>query len=239
MLVPGRGKGGECPGTRAGQAKGLTAGDAAAVTARTPTGCPALKAICGWSITPTRMANAPTALSAKVAAWANVVFMGQPSCSRCSGTPSCQFVKSYAGAVPIGHKRGKAAHYAPMSAPASICLANEREILPMIGNGAGNAVYRPVGGLSGRGRARKPGRRAGPPGARHRRARYRQGTDRRTPPPPVGALGQALSDHELRRDARDADRIGTVRARGGCFHGRNAQPRRALRGGGRRDIVPR
>src|SRR5690606_23829809 len=141
----GAGQGGECPGTRAGQAKGLTAGDAAAVTARTPTGCPALKAICGWSITPTRMANAPTALSAKVAAWANVVFMGQPSWSRCSGTPSCQFVKSYAGVVGIGHRRGKAAHYAPMWAPASICLANQREILPIIVNGAENAVYRPVG----------------------------------------------------------------------------------------------
>ena len=31
-LVPGRGKGGECPGTSAGQAKALTAGDMTAAT---------------------------------------------------------------------------------------------------------------------------------------------------------------------------------------------------------------
>jgi hypothetical protein len=78
-LVPGRGKGGECPGTSAGQAKALTAGDMTAATSG-PAGVPVtLAATWGWSITPTRMASAPTALSAKVAAWANIVFMDQPS----------------------------------------------------------------------------------------------------------------------------------------------------------------
>jgi hypothetical protein len=85
-LVPGRGKGGECPGTSAGQAKVLTAGDMTAATSG-PAGVPVtLAATWGWSITPTRMASAPDALSAKVAAWANIVFMDQPSlCFRCTG----------------------------------------------------------------------------------------------------------------------------------------------------------
>src|SRR3546814_3210515 len=56
---------------------------------------------------------------------------------------------------------------------------------------------------------------ARPPGARDRRTRDRQGIDRRAPAPPVDALGPALCDHELRRDARDIDRKRVVRARGG------------------------
>src|SRR3546814_3088518 len=76
MLVPGRGKGERGPGTRAGQAIGPTTGEAAAPAPGAPTGCPvAPRAIWGWSITPTMMASAPAALSAKVAAWANIVFM--------------------------------------------------------------------------------------------------------------------------------------------------------------------
>src|SRR3546814_20652713 len=103
----------------------------------------------------------------------------------------------------------------------------------MIGNGARDTIHRPIGGVSGRGRTREPRGLARPPGARDRRTRDRQGIDRRAPAPPVDALGPALCDHELRRDARDIDRKRVVRARGGRLHRSDAQPRGALRGGRR------
>ena len=43
-----------------------------------------------------------------------------------------------------------------LATSALIYLANHRGNLPMVGNGARNAIHRPVGGLSGRGRSREP-----------------------------------------------------------------------------------
>ena len=64
------------PGTSAGQTMRPTAGVVAAAASAIPPGEAAMpKATWGWSITPTRIARAPTALSAKVVAWANIGFM--------------------------------------------------------------------------------------------------------------------------------------------------------------------
>src|SRR3546814_6785338 len=93
-----------------------------------------------------------------------------------------RFVEISAGGVPTARNVGKPPNFTPESAGGSIWLANQRENLPMIGNGARNAIHRPVGGLSGRGRAREPRGVARPPGAGDRRARHGQGTDRRAPP---------------------------------------------------------
>ncbi|WP_293643334.1 hypothetical protein [Sphingopyxis sp. RIFCSPHIGHO2_12_FULL_65_19] len=110
-LVPGRGKGGECPGTSAGQARALTAGVKAA-TVSGPAGEPArLAAIAGWSIAPTKIASAPTALSANVAAWANIVFMGQPSCFSLHRSVMRRFDDFFAEGVPIGESGGKARNF--------------------------------------------------------------------------------------------------------------------------------
>jgi hypothetical protein len=113
-LVPGRGKGGECPGTSAGQAKALTAGDMTAATSG-PAGVPVtLAATWGWSITPTRMASAPTALSAKVAAWANFVFMDQPSLWFSLRRHILhRFVGNNAWGVPIAARRRKPRNFTP------------------------------------------------------------------------------------------------------------------------------
>src|SRR3546814_12722853 len=126
-----------------------------------------------------------------------------------------RFVEISAGGVPTARNVGKPPNFTPESAGGSIWLANQRENLPMIGNGARNAIHRPVGGLSGRGRAREPRGVARPPGAGDRRARHGQGTDRRAPPPPVDAVGPPLWDNELRRAPPDPARKRTTRAPAG------------------------
>src|SRR5690606_1824966 len=138
--------------------------------------------------------SAPTALNAKVAAWARVVFMDRTSSFCCSGTTCAGSFHSMQRACQLPESTGKARNLTLKSPRKPIPLAIQREILPIVGNGARNAVHRAVGGLSGRGRSREPSGAARPPGAGDRRARHRQGTDRRTPAPPVGALGQALCD---------------------------------------------
>ena len=75
--------------------------------------------------------------------------------------------------------------------------------LPQCWDGAQHPVDRPVLRLSRRRRAGEPRGAARSPGAGDRRARHRQGADRRAPPPSVVALGRALGNHELRRSARD------------------------------------
>src|SRR3546814_3509115 len=113
MLVPGRGKGERGPGTRAGQAIGPTTGEAAAPAPGAPTGCPvAPRAIWGWSITPTMMASAPDALSAKVAAWANIVFMGQPYRFSLRRHEMRRVVPCCAGNVPIAARSDKTRYLA-------------------------------------------------------------------------------------------------------------------------------
>jgi hypothetical protein len=125
MLVPGRGKGGECPGTSVGQAVGLTAGVEAAET-RPMAGAPAtLAASRGWLIDPTRIANAPAALNAKVAAWANIGFMiFHPVLT--ARHILRRFDQHYAGGVPIAEKGGNACNFTPKSHLCTICLANHR-----------------------------------------------------------------------------------------------------------------
>src|SRR3546814_17486147 len=103
------------------------------------------------------MASAPVALSAKVAAWANIVFMDQPSLFSLRRHAMRRFMLLFAGSVPTAARRGKAGKFPAQSGSKAIFLANRREILPMIGNGARDAVHRPIGGLSGRGRTREPG----------------------------------------------------------------------------------
>src|SRR3546814_6409016 len=102
-----------------------------------------------------------------------------------------------AGNVPIAARPEKARNLARDGSLRVIFLANRREILPMIGNGARNAVHRPVGDLPGRGRPRRPRGLARSPRAGHRRARHRQGTDRRATPPSVGALRSEEHKSEL------------------------------------------
>src|SRR4051794_20215941 len=62
-----------------------------------------------------------------------------------------------------------------------------------------------------RGRAREPCRATRQAGPGDRRARYRQGADRRTASPPLVALGRSVGGDELRRLARVPDRGRIVR----------------------------
>ena len=128
-------------------------------------------------------------------------------------------------AVPNGRKRRKPPISKLMRPQALILLAKPWENVPTLGNGAQYPTGRPILLLPRRGRAGEPRRAARPAGARHRRARHRQGADRRAPPPSVLALGRAAGRDELRRLARDPDRGGAVRPRGGRLHRR--RPRRA------------
>jgi hypothetical protein len=87
-----------------------------------PAGVPVtLAATWGWSITPTRMASAPAALSAKVAAWANIVFMDQPSlCFSLHRRIVRRFTEIFAGGVPIAQRRTKPPNFTRKSSLQSI-----------------------------------------------------------------------------------------------------------------------
>ena len=96
---------------------------------------------------------------------------------------------------------------------------------------AGAGVSRP-----GRaGLARRPPR---PAGAGDRRARHRQGIDRRAPALPVRALGPAAGQAERGGDPGDPARERAVRPRGRRLHRRRPPPRRPLRARARRQPVP-
>src|SRR3546814_16450447 len=87
--------------------------------------------------------SAPVALSAKVASWANIVFMDQPSLFSLRRHAMRRFMLLFAGSVPTAARRGKAGKFPAQSGSKAIFLANRREILPMIGNGARDEVHRP------------------------------------------------------------------------------------------------
>src|SRR3546814_11598589 len=116
---------------------GPTAGEAAAAAPDAPTGCPvAPGATGGWSITPTMMASAPVALSAKVAAWANIVFMDQPSLFSLRRHAMRRFMLLFAGGVPTAARRGKAAKFPDQTCSKAIFLSNRQE------NGGGSVRER-------------------------------------------------------------------------------------------------
>src|SRR3546814_17126738 len=115
---------------------GPTAGEAAAAAPDAPTGCPvAPGATGGWSITPTMMASAPVALSEKVAAWANIVFMDQPSLFSLRRHAMRRFMLLFAGSLQTSARRGKAGKVPAQYGSQSILLATSMEIYPMIWNG--------------------------------------------------------------------------------------------------------
>jgi hypothetical protein len=62
--------------------------------------------------------------------------MGQPSCFSLHRSMMRRFDEIFAGGVPIARTGGKLRNFTPDSRARPIPLANQRENLPMIGNGA-------------------------------------------------------------------------------------------------------
>src|SRR3546814_15583726 len=70
------------------------------------------------------------------------VYRYQPSLFTLCRHAMRRFMLLFAGSVPTAARRGKAGKFPAQSGSKAIFLANRREILPMIGNGARDAVHR-------------------------------------------------------------------------------------------------